>query len=75
MIELKNVSKKYDRFLAVEDINIKIDELTESGKVYTFNNKGMKDIHGRRGTYAVKVEYEMPKKLTPELKKALKNLK
>lgn len=26
MIELKNVSKKYDRFLAVEDINIKIEK-------------------------------------------------
>jgi molecular chaperone DnaJ len=58
-----------------KEIKIKINELTEPGKVYTFNNKGMKSMHGGRGMYAVKIEYEMPKKLTPELKKALKELK
>jgi DnaJ-class molecular chaperone len=58
-----------------KDIKIKVDELTEPGKVYTFENKGMVGIYGNRGIYAVRLEYEMPKKLTPELKKALKNLK
>jgi molecular chaperone DnaJ len=58
-----------------KDISIKLDELTESGKVYTFNNKGMKDKFGNRGIFAVRVEHVMPKKLTPEFKKALKNLK
>jgi molecular chaperone DnaJ len=58
-----------------KEIKIKVDELTESGKVYTFDGKGMKDRFGRRGIFAVKLEYDMPKKLTPELKKALKDLK
>lgn len=58
-----------------KEIKIKLDELTPPEKVYTFEKKGMMDEFGNRGMYGVKIEYEMPSKLTPELKKALKNLK
>lgn len=58
-----------------KEIKIKVDELTSPDKVYTFENKGMMDLFGNRGVFGVKLEYVMPNKLTPDLKKALKNLK
>lgn len=58
-----------------KEIKIKVDKLTPPDKVYTFENKGMSDRFGNRGVFGVKLEYVMPNKLTPELEKALKNLK
>lgn len=58
-----------------KDIKIKVDELTPPDKIYTFEDKGMFDLFDNRGVYGVKLEYVMPNKLSPDLKKALKNFK
>lgn len=57
-----------------EEIKIKIPELTEDGKTFVYNGKGMKFGYGR-GDYGVVIKYKLPKKLNNKQKDLLKELR
>lgn len=66
--------KKEFRCIDGSKVKVNAPELTPHGKAFIFNGKGMPDPNtGRKGDYAVVVNYQLPKKLTDKQREMLKN--
>ncbi len=56
-------------------VNLKIPELTSSGKVFILNDKGVTKLNGRgRGDHHVKVVLDIPKSLDKDQRKLIEDL-
>ena len=57
------------------NVTVKIPELTQDGKAFYFNGRGMPNVNrgGANGDYAVVIKYKLPRKLSKKQREALTN--